>query len=312
MTKINFTGNIDDIKKQIEQSVATFELVGNESSVNFEQWFEGWEKGFPEDVENRSLGNYPPTGENAWRKDASKWPRWRQWSVGNNGIIKGEYWRDRSQEKDSIPLSGTSEQLIDQIIKLEFPSAVANQNKSKSQEWPPMSGQPQIRLFFKGDNKAEAETSFRIMNRTDNPKIPLPIIDKNDLRKYAEKIRQEFGTPLYVWEKGREAFSYNNPWQGFQGQWWLCRNEAIGRGLLVKLLAIQDLSLDNTKTRISKAIDENLAFPSNPPPVTVLGEPMPQDVERPLVDVSFYRAEIKLAKMRSPISLVERGLVVYT
>ena len=184
--------------------------------------------------------------------------------------------------------------------------------KSKSQQWPRMAGQPQIRLFFKGENKAEAETSFRIMNKTDNPtKIPLPVIDKSDLRKYAEKIKQEFGTPLFVWQKGTEAFSYKNRWQGFDGQWWLTRNEAVGKALLLKLLAIQELPLDNSKTRISKATDENLAFPLNPPPVTVLGESVPQDAERPLVDVSFYRAEIKLAKMRSPIPLVERGVILY-
>lgn len=311
MTKINFTGSLEEIKSEIEQTIATYKLLGNQSAIDFDSWYESWEKGWPESGENRGLGNYPLSGENQWRKNPQNWPRWRQFSK-QNGIIKGEYWRDRSQEQDSIPLSGTAEQIINQIITLEFPSVVASGSKSKSQQWPPMTGQPQIRLFFKGENKAEAETSFRIMNKTDNPtKIPLPLIDKSDLRKYAEKIKQEFGTPLFVWQKGREAFSYKNRWQGFDGQWWLSRNEAVGRALLLKLLAIQELPLDNSKMRISKATDENLAFPLNPPPITVLGEVTPQDAERPLVDVSFYRAEIKLAKMRSPIPLVERGLILY-
>jgi hypothetical protein len=310
MTKINFSGSIEDVKKQIEQSIATFELLGNRSSINFEEWFQRWENGFADATENRALGNYPLTGEKAWRSDASKKPRWRQWS-NKNGFIEGEYWRDRSDEFGSIPLSGTGEDLIRHIIQLEYEGGGQSSSKDKSQQWPPMPGQPKIILYFKGENKAEAETSFRIMNKTDDPKIPLPLLDKSDLRKYAEKIKQEFGTPLFVWQKGREAFSYKSRWQGFDGQWWLSRNESVGRALLLKLLAIQDLSLDNSKTRVSKATDENLAFPSNPPPVTVLGEPIPQDTERPLVDVSFYRAEIKLAKMRSPIPLVKRGVILY-
>lgn len=311
MAKLEFSGNLEEIKSEIEQAVSTYELLGNQSAVNFEAWYESWEKGWPEALENRALGNYPLSGENQWRKNPVNWPRWRQFSK-QDGIIKGEYWRDRSQEKDSVPLSGTAEQLIDQIIKLEFPSTVTSESKGKSQQWPPMPGQPQIRLFFRGENKAEAETSFRIMNKTDDPKIPLPLINQSDLRKYAEKIKQEFATPnLFIWQKGKEAFSYKNRWAGFDGQWWLSRNEAAGRALLLKLLAIQELPLDESKTRISKATNENLAFPLNPPPVNVFGEAVPQDTERPLVDVSFWRAEIKLGKMRSPIPLVERGVILY-
>lgn len=311
MAKLEFSGNLEEIKSEIEQAVSTYELLGNQSAVNFEAWYESWEKGWPEALENRTLGNYPLSGENQWPAKPEVRSRWRQF-YKKDGIIKGEYWRDRSKEKESVRLSGTPEQLIDQIIKLEFPSAVASESKGKSQQWPPMPGQPQIRLFFKGENKAEAETSFRIMTKTDDSKIPLPLIDKSDLRKYAEKIKQEFATPnLFVWQKGKEAFSYKHRWHGFDGQWWLSRNEAMGRALLIKLLAIQELEIDNSKTRVSKATDENLAFPFNPPPVTVLGEVTPQDTERPLVDVSFYRAEIKLAKMRSPIPLVERGVILY-
>jgi len=310
MTKINFTGSLEEIKKQVEQTVATYELLGNRSSVNFEQWFEAWETGFPSALENRALGNYQLSGDKIWRGDASKRPRWRQWFIEKE-VITGEYWPDRSVESESIPLSGTPNQLIQHIIQIQYEGG-GEASKNKGGAWPPLKGQPQIKLFFRGESKAEGETSFRIMNRTDDPKIPLPLIDKSDLKSYAEKIKQEFATPsLFVWQKGKEAFSYKNRWQGFDGQWWLCRNEAAGRALLTKLLAITESPLDNSKTRISKATDENLAFPINPPDLLVLGENVSQDKERPLVNVAFHRAEIKLAKMRSPIPLVERGLIVF-
>lgn len=310
MTKINFTGNIDEVKRQIEQTIATYELLGNRSSVDFEEWFKRWENGFADATENRSLGNYPLTGEKAWRSDASKQPRWRQWS-NKNGIIEGEYWRDRSDDTNSIPLSGTAEQLINHVIQIEYEGGGNLLTKDKSKQWPPMKGQPQIKLYFKGENKSEAETSFRIMDKTDDPKIPLPIITKSDLQKYAQRIKEEFATPnLLIWRQGRKVFSYKNRWQGFDGQWWLCRSELDGKALVIKLLAIQELLLDSSQTRISEATDENLAFPAEPPDVIVLGEPVPQPQKRPIEDVIFYRAEIKLAKKRSPIPLVERGLIL--
>jgi len=312
MTKINFQGSIEDVKKQIEQTIATYELLGTDSTVNFEQWYESWENGFPEATENRALGNYGLIGEKVWRVKAENRPRWRQWS-NQSGIIKGEYWRDRANDGESVVLSGTSTQLINQIIQLEFQSSNLSTIKDKTKSWPPMKGQPHIKLYFRGEGRAEGETSLCIMTKTDDPKIPLPLIDKSDLRQYANKIKEQFAMPnLFVWEKGKEIISYKNRWQGFDGQYWLCRNETSGRALLNKLVNVLGVPLDGSKVRMSKATDEAAAFPANPPDVIVLNEPVPQETERPLVDVSFWRAEMKLAKQRSPILLVERGMVVYT
>ncbi|MEG4484853.1 hypothetical protein [Microcoleus sp. D2_18a_B4] len=311
MTKINFQGSIEDVKKQIEQTIATYELLGNQTSIDFNQWFEGWENGFPEDIENRALGNYPVTGEKAWRSDANKKPRWREWS-NKNGFIKGEYWRDRSVESESIPLSGTADKIIQHIHQLEYEGGGESASRNKSKAWPPMKGQPSIKLYFRGEGTAKGIITLVVMNKTDDPKVPLPSIDKSDLRHYAQRIKEQFATPnLYIWNKGKEILSYTNRWQGFDGQWWLCRNEAAGLALLTRLLAVLDLPLDRSKLRMSTAVDEAAAFPSNPPSVTVLGEPTPQDNERPLVDVTFWRAEINLAKLNTPIPLVERAQIVY-
>jgi len=311
MTKINFTGNIDDVKKQIEQSIATFELLGNQISIDFNQWFEGWENGFPEDIENRALGNYPVTGEKAWRSDVSKKPRWREWS-NKNGFIKGEYWRDRSVESESIPLSGTADKIIQHIHQIEYEGGRESASQNKSKAWPPMKGQPTIKLYFRGQTEGEGRITLTIMDKSDDPKVPLPSIDKSDLRNYARKIKEQFATPsLYVWSKGKEILSYKNRWQGFDGHYWLCRNEAAGVALLTRLLAVLELPLDQSKLRMSTAVDEIAAFPLNPPSISVLGEPTNQNTERPLVDVNFWRAEINLAKLNKPIPLVERAQIVY-
>ena len=308
MTKINFSGNIDEVKKQIEQAVATYELLGNRSSVNFDEWFEKWKQGFPAAIENRALGNYGLTGDRKWRDDASKRPRWREWGK-EAGIIAGEYWRDRSNEDTSIPLIGTSEQLIQHIIQIEYEGGGTSASKNKNGSWPLLRGQPQIKFYFLGDNKASAEISLRIMSKTDDLKSPLPKIDKSDLRAYARRIKEEFATPsLFEWQKGRDVISYRNRYQGFEG-WYLCRSESSGRRLLTKLLAIDEQMLDEASIRFTTAPAS--AFPVSPPPITVLGEVIAQQIERPLVDVWFYRAEIILSKLKLPIPLVERALIVY-
>lgn len=310
MTKLEFNGSLEEVKSEIEQAIATYKLLGNRSSVDFEAWFEKWEKGFPEAIENRAAGNYQLAGEKPWRQ-AGKLPRWWQWSK-EGGIITGEYWRDRGAEADSIPLSGTPEQLINHIIQIEYEGGGEKTNQDKNSNWPPIKGQPQIKLYFRGEGRAEGETSIRIMTKTDDPKVPLPLIDKSDLRQFANKIKQAFATPnLYTWQKGREIISYKSKWQGFEGQWWLCRNQAAGRELVSKLLQITDQQPDPSKFRLNTAPEEALAFPTNPPNIVVLGESLPQNEERPLVNVQFWRAEIKLAKMRKPIPLVERGVIVY-
>lgn len=294
---------------------ATREMVGK--NINFEEWFEQWEKGFPDAKEQRN-GNFLLTGDKQWdriKKPESR-PRFKEWTTSQQRLDWGfrviEYWRDRSSESDSVILSGTDLQLIGHVIQIEY-EAGGNTPKSQSKNWPPFKGQPEIKLYFRGENRTQAETSFRIMNKTDDPKVSLPVIDKSDLQAYARRIKEQFATPdLFVWQKGRKILSYKNRWQGFDGQWWLCKNETAGRLLLTKILAVAGFTLDISKIRISQAVDEATAFPTNPSDITVLSQQVSQDIERPLVDVSFWRAEITLSKLRKPILLVERGTVVYS
>jgi hypothetical protein len=309
-------GTPAELRSMIQIIQALRQATG--ANVDFEQWFELFASGFLDFQQNRNLGNFQITGENQWArlKNPETRPKWKEWTTSfqraDLGFRVGEYWADYSQKSNSVIISGTDLMLIDQVMAIEHQIKKGGKS-SDSGGVPSFKGQPLIKLYFLSADGNESETSFRIMTKTDDPQSPLPKIDKADLRGYAQKIKEQFATPnLFTWEKGREVFSYKDRWLGFDGQWWLCRNEAAGRLLLTKLLAIQDAQLDTSKLRKSIAPDETAAFPKNPPDITVLGEQVPQEKERPLVDVTFYRAEIKLAKLRSPISLVERGLVVYS
>jgi len=288
-------------------------------NVDFDQWFEQYRNGFLDFQQSRNLGNFQITGENQWDrlKDPETRPKWEEWTTSfqraDLGFRAGEYWPDYSQRSTSYPISGTDLMLISQVMQIEHQKFIKNvDSRGKSGASPSFKGLPKIKLYFLAGNGDESETSFRIITKTDDPKSPLPKIDKSDLRLYAQRIKEEFATPtLFTWEKGQKILSYNNPYQGFNGQWWLCRNETAGRALLAKLLGVLGVSLDISRLRISAAVDEGVAFPPNPPDINVLGEPVPQDKERPLVDATFNRAEIILSKLKYPIPLVERSRILY-
>lgn len=296
---------------------ATRQLTG--ANIDFDQWFEFYRNGFLDFTLGRNIGNYQITGENQWArlKDPETRPRWEEWTTSfqraDLGFRTGEYWPDYSQESNSYILSGTDQMCITQVLQISYQrNQGAAGGKSNSQHWPPMKGQPRIKLIFLSADGSESEASLRIMTKTDDPKVPLPQLSKADLQGYATKIKELFATPdLFVWQKGQEVLTYKSRWQGFDGQWWLCKDQTAGKALLTKLVGIADLTLDNSKIRLSKATDEELAFPPSPPDVVVLGSSVKQDKERPVVDAVFSRAEIHLSKLKRPIPLVERGRIVY-
>jgi hypothetical protein len=309
MTRINFTGNIEDIKKQIEQSVATFELLGNRSSVNFEQWFERWESGFVDAIENRNLGNYPLTGENVWRSDTSKRPRWRQWS-NNNGIIEGEYWRDRSNDADSIPLSGTAEQLIQHIIQLEYIEKNEIQENSTTSDIIRYSGIPEISLYFRGYNEnsptknkmVKGLKTFRFMGYTDNPKAietrqDLKLIDQSDINQIGTKIKSIFGTtPPYIWSKGKKQYIYHD-WQRGYNLDVYSSTYTEGERLVKAILAIRDLEINETFVKYKEPKNPTKAYPPSEE-IQVLGEKFNTSERLPNIDVTFQYGKIYLPTIK--------------
>ncbi|MEG4842469.1 hypothetical protein [Microcoleus sp. B9-D4] len=306
-----FAGTPAELRILLQLARATREITGRH--INFEEWFELWENGFPKFIENRSTTNFSLTGEKPWRGKAENKPRFKEWTTPQQRLDYGfriiEYWRDRSVQSDSIILSGTDLQLINHVIQVEYEGGGAGANKNLNRTWPLLKGQPEIKLYFLGEGKASGEVSFRIMDKSDDPKSPLPSISKSDLVSYARLIKENFAVPeLFTWEKGREVISYRNRWQGFEG-WYLSKNESAGRGLISRMLAITGQSLDEASLRFTTAPAS--AFPPDPPDITVLGELVGQDADRPIVNVKFYRAEIKLSKLRTPIYLNERARIVY-
>lgn len=310
-------GTPSELRVMIQIIQAVRQATG--ANVDFDQWFELYRNGFLDFQQSRNLGNFQITGENQWDrlKDPETRPKWEEWTTSfqraDLGFRSGEFWPNYSERSNSFLVSGTDLLLISQVMQIENQERAKNtSSRAKGGAYPPLKGQPQIKLIFLAHDGSEFETSFRVMTKSDDPQSPLPKIDKADLRAYAQRIKELFATPsLVVWERGPKVLSYKNRWQGFDGQWLLCASEAAGRALLTRLLAIQEAELDTSKIRLSVAPDEAAAFPANPPDIVVLGETVKQDVERPAIEAVFSRAEIKLSKLKKPILLVERGRIVF-
>jgi hypothetical protein len=318
MPILDFSGDPEQIKAKVEQAIATYEMLGDRSPINFEEWFEQWEGGFLDSVENRTLGNYQLSGEKIWRSDTSKRPRWRQWSI-KKGVITGEYWRDRSEESESIVLSGTTEQLIQHIIQIEYEGGGGEEVTRKGKKHlPPLVGQPEVFFHFQEDKpsvtnyKIRAEKSFRLMKVTDSPyNNDLNKISNSDLRNLANRILQNFyvGGIGIIWQKGRECVSYKGRVPRSQGMdsWHYCRSKQDGIELFDRLGAVAGVAIDRKFLRRTTVEDESGAFAATPQQAIVLGKPVEIPLQRPVCNVRFVRAEIYLPFSRQSIPLVVGG-----
>ena len=299
-----FSGTCSDIIKGI------MDVMRASTRINFEMWFAQWETGFPVAVQGRINGNYPLTGENIWRGDISKRPRWRQWS-NDNGIITGEYWRDRSVEGKSNILSGTAEQLIQHIIQLEYEGG-GSQQQSVSSDVIRYSGIPEITLFFRGVDKTgstskqqtfvKGDKSFRYMGYTDNPDMAqkredLELITQADIKRIGDRIKTIFGTnPRYNWSKGKKQVVYHDWFRGYNLNVY-ASSHAEGERMVASILALRDLTIDETFIKYGEAKNPIKAYPP-PTEIQVMGKPHKTTERLPNVDVTFEYAKIYLPTIK--------------
>ncbi len=168
---------------------------------------------------------------------------------------------------------------------------------------------PQIILYFQEDNQdidpgyapVTARISFRLMNYTSET------ITTAIATSYANDIRSEFATNNgYVWRKGKELWTYTSWEQGYQLQL-LCRTESDAVQLTQKVLSIQNDTYQPEFMNVKLNQAESVAFPTVPGSDVILGESRRLARRRPIADVRFQYALMKIAKLPNPICLVDRS-----
>ena len=328
------SGREEDIAANGSLFLALYDLA-NQERIDFKGWWEQWENGFPL-LSQRIESNYELAGLKQWRQTESR-PRYREW-LPSGAITKKfnyttiEYWRDRSNETESVIFSGTDSQLINQIIQFEWQNSnngIASLSGKNSK--PLLKGWPAIVLTFLEPNetvrrkptgeprsRVSGEKTIRCSGYSDDVELVqrglAKLIGTTDVRRWATKIRDEFASPdLYRWQKGRECLSYSGQIARLQGieSYALVRSAQQGKDLFEKLLKIFDFTPDPAGFKYSGNEAPELAFPANPPNFELLGKQWESETERPQATVVFDSAALFLPKLRSPIPLVKGRQIIY-
>jgi hypothetical protein len=326
------SGREEDIAANGALFLALYDLL-NQEKIVFEEWWNQWENGFPL-LSERIQSNYQLSGSSPWRRTESR-PLYREWMPRLGGkkpkyrVI--EYWKDRNNESDSVPFSGTDLQIINQIVQYEWQSSNSDTNISGKNSKPLLKGWPAIVLTFLEPNESirrkpngeprarcTGEKTIRCTGYSDDLELVqrglAKLIGNSDIRRWASKVRDEFASPdLYRWQKGRECLSYSGQiarLQGIEGYAYV-RTAQQGKEIFQKLLRIFDFAPDPAGFKYSANEAPELAFPVNPPNFQLLGKEWEAETERPNATVVFDSASLVLPKLRSPIPLVKGRQIVY-
>ncbi|UNU21433.1 hypothetical protein D0A34_23610 [Microcoleus vaginatus PCC 9802] len=327
------SGREEDLAANGALFLALYDLLEREK-IDFQEWWEGWENGFPL-LSERIESNYQLSGISPWRRMESR-PRYREWlpRLGDKKpkYTTIEYWKNRNNESDSVVFSGTHLQIINQIIQYEWQnSSESNINISGKNSKPPLKGWPAIVLNFIEPNdslrrkptgearsRVKGEKTIRCTGYSDDLEIVqrglAELISNSSIRRWATKIRDEFASPeLYRWQKGRECLSYSGQiarLQGLEGYAFV-RSSRQGKELFEKLLKIFDFTPDPAGFHYSANEAPEIAFPQDPPNFQLLGKEWESETKRPNSTVMFDNALLYLPKLQSPIPLVKGNKVIY-
>lgn len=154
--------------------------------------------------------------------------------------------------------------------------------------------------IYEGQRRQEGVIRFRLMNETTQS------FSQANGTALGTKIKEIFGANGgLVWSKGKTMYSYSDWNSGYQFQL-LCRSETEAKRIVTATLALQNHQPDWKNFNTQKNNQEDTKYPENPGNHVVMGEVLPLPKERPLVDVRFQYAYVRLDGVTKPITLYDR------
>lgn len=177
-------------------------------------------------------------------------------------------------------------------------------------------GKPKVCLFFledtsykkqspvknklEGDRRQKGLIRFRLMDESTQT------ISKSNATTLARKIKDVFGVNGgFVWKKGKTMYTYNHWELGYQFQL-LCRSATEAKRIVSATLSLQNHIPDWKNFNTVKNDEELVKYPEEPGKQLVMGESLDIPQHRPLVDVRFQYAYIRLDDVIQPINLYDR------
>lgn len=176
--------------------------------------------------------------------------------------------------------------------------------------------QPKVTLYFledsnfnkkappnkitEGARRQEGVIRFRLMNETTQS------FSKANGIALGNKIKEIFGANNgFVWNKGKTLYSYTDWERGYQFQL-LSKTKTEAKRIISAVHSLQNHTPNWENFNTVENDLENLKYPENPGNHTVMGEIIPLPKQRPIVDVRFQYAYVKLNGVIQPITLYDR------
>lgn len=177
-------------------------------------------------------------------------------------------------------------------------------------------GKPKVTLYFledsnynkkaapnkipEGRRRQEAVVRFRLMDELTQT------FSKANATALGRKIKEVFGgNEGFIWQKGKTMYSYTDWERGYQFQL-LCKTETEAKRIITSVHSLQSHTPNWRYFNTIKSDEEATKFPENPGNQVVMGETVPIPKDRPIVDVRFQYAYVKLSGVIKPITLYDR------
>ena len=177
-------------------------------------------------------------------------------------------------------------------------------------------GKPKVTLYFledsnynkkaprnnvdQGRRRQEGVIRFRLMDETTQT------FTKGNGTNLGNRIKEVFGSGTgFVWNKGKTMYSYTDWERGYQFQL-LCKAETEAKRIITAVHSLQFHTPNWKYFNTVKNDEEFIKYPEFPGNHLVMGEQLPLPKIRPIVDVRFQYAYVRLDGVIEPITLYDR------
>lgn len=161
---------------------------------------------------------------------------------------------------------------------------------------------PQVHLHFRERypyiadrvRAVTGEISFRLMDETG------ATFSRAKAEVLAGDIKREFGSPIFVWNKGKYVYYYKDSEHGYHLRL-LVTTKTEGERVTKAVLGIRGHIFNDD---YSDYVENTRTYPNNPGNHTIYGQSVPKPIRRPTADVRFRYAQLTLHGRTKVINLV--------
>jgi hypothetical protein len=212
-------------------------------------------------------------------------------------------------EKDTRIVTGSSSQLPTAIVNaiedhLEFEAlSIADDGGGGGMDreyFPSIKGKIILKLYFI-EKYAEWKKSNRPSIARSTKKFYIlddkyQTIGLERLQYWAERVHSEFHN--YVIHRGKQVFTYNDPWHAYNRMFELVNNVTDGELLFKRLTAIQEHPFSLKFCTHSQNLEPGIRYPDTPQEEEIAGHLVRLPTQRPICDIHFYKAVMRFPKTK--------------